>query len=98
VAKYIDIAENLRVRISSGEFPVGARLPSLLELMESYGAAQHTMRHALELLKDDGVLSISQGVPTYVVKLPDMGKATALEKLEQAQRLIDEAMRIIRDS
>lgn len=55
------IAENLRQRILGGEIPRGGRLPSERELAEQLGASRATVREALQLLKDEGVLTTVRG-------------------------------------
>lgn len=98
VPKYRDIADDIRNRISTGDFPVGGRLPNLRELRREYDAAEHTVRNALKILKEEGLLRISQGLPMVVLRAPDMGRVTVLAKLEQVRDDIDWAIRMLRES
>lgn len=60
------IAE-LRNQISSGEWPVGSRIPTEPELVELLGVARNTVREAVRALAHNGLLDIRQGSGTYVV-------------------------------
>jgi GntR family transcriptional regulator len=56
---WLQVYDFLRERIDSGEFPPGARLPSIMTLSQDYGAAGVTVRKALAKLRDEGrVISI----------------------------------------
>jgi GntR family transcriptional regulator len=66
VAPYIQLAAILRARIESGELAAGARLPSIIDLSESYGVARVTAHKALRVLVDSGLAVVSPGRGTYV--------------------------------
>jgi DNA-binding GntR family transcriptional regulator len=57
VARYRDIAVDLKHRIASGEFgDPGDRLPTISDLMAHYGVpGLNTIRQAQQLLVDDGL-------------------------------------------
>ncbi|MFB8236170.1 GntR family transcriptional regulator [Kitasatospora purpeofusca] len=54
--EYERIAGDLVRRIQSGEFPPGTRLPSLTALEEAYGTSQTTVRHAIAVLRNNGMV------------------------------------------
>jgi GntR family transcriptional regulator len=56
----------LRARIESGE--ITARLPSERDLHNEFGPAPMTVRKAVRLLVDDGLVVVVPGRGTYVVK------------------------------
>lgn len=58
---YKTIAEALRRRVTGGEFPPGASLPSEAELTAEYGVARNTLRRALADLEQDGLLITMPG-------------------------------------
>ena len=64
--RYREIAEALRDRVDGGEFPSGRLLPSEAELSRAYEASRVTIRRALELLRDEGLLDARQGVGWFV--------------------------------
>jgi DNA-binding GntR family transcriptional regulator len=91
VSKHVDIANGLRERIRAGEFPVGTMLPGISDLQAEYDAALNTIRAAQGVLRDEGVLRITQGVGAEVIALPTGNERqliatirTALNQLEAA--------------
>ncbi|MBF4589411.1 GntR family transcriptional regulator [Curtobacterium sp. VKM Ac-1395] len=59
--------EDLRSRISAGEFPVGQRLPSEAELLAHYDVSAITLRRALDMLREAGYVARRPRVGTTVV-------------------------------
>ena len=53
------MASELRVRIESGDLTPGARVPSITTLMQEYGIARNTARHALAVLADEGLIEVT---------------------------------------
>lgn len=64
--KYLRIHADLRDRITSGQWPVGSPLPAQRELAEEFGVSVMTLRQALQLLTDDGLIEARHGSGTYV--------------------------------
>jgi GntR family transcriptional regulator len=50
------LASLLRNRIASGRLPSGMRMPDAAELSREYGLAPESVRQALNVLCDEGVL------------------------------------------
>ena len=67
---YQQIAASLRAAIADGTYPVGARLPTELELCEQFGISRFTARGAVRLLLTAGLVSRRQRVGTVVIALP----------------------------
>ena len=66
-AKYVLLAEQLRSRLP--EFARnGRKLPTEAELCQSYGMSRQTVRHALQLLVDEGLIQRRHGSGSYVKK------------------------------
>ena len=91
MSKHVDIANALRERIRAGEFPVGTMLPGISDLQAEYDAALNTIRAAQGVLRDEGLLRITQGVGAEVIALPAGNERqliatirTALNQLEAA--------------
>lgn len=59
--RYRTIADDLRRRGEEGEFAAGRLLPSESELSGSYAASRITIRKALEVLRDEGLVDSRQG-------------------------------------
>jgi DNA-binding GntR family transcriptional regulator len=62
------LAAILRGQIESGELAPRARLPSILELAGRYELAGVTVRKALDILKDEGLIVAVSGMGTFVVE------------------------------
>lgn len=67
---YRQIAAALRDAIECGELGPGDRLPSESELMRRFGVAQGTVRHALALLRGEGIVVAEHGRGVYVRTRP----------------------------
>lgn len=60
------VIEQLRASVSSGEWPVGQRIPNETVLVESLGVGRNTVREAVRALAHAGILDVRQGDGTYV--------------------------------
>ena len=63
---YRQAADDLRKRISKGEFGPGERLPSVRDLATEYGVAPQTMQNALKELRKDELVVAQQGRAFFV--------------------------------
>lgn len=63
---YVQIADDLRRAIRSGELAAGERLPSGRELAAQYDVAPMTIQQAIRVLRDDGVVESFQGRGVFV--------------------------------
>ncbi len=70
---YQQIAADIIRAIESGELRVGSRVPSESALIQTYGVARNTARHAVEYLRAEG----------WVRTLPQRGTFVA-ERVDQA--------------
>ena len=64
--KYLRNHARLRDRITSGRWPAGSALPPQRELADEFGVSLMTLRQALQLLIDDGLVGTRHGSGTYV--------------------------------
>jgi GntR family transcriptional regulator len=62
----LEIAGELREQISAGALVGGAVLPSEAELAGSYGVSRVTVRKALDVLREEGLVSSRQGFGWFV--------------------------------
>jgi GntR family transcriptional regulator len=65
-SRYAALAAALRHRIVAGEWPPGTPLPSETALATEHGVALGTMRRALELLAEQGLIERRHGRGTFV--------------------------------
>ncbi len=68
--RYQQIADELRARVKDGLYAPGRVLPSEAELGHEFGASRVTVRRALELLRDDGLVDARQGFGWFVSGSP----------------------------
>jgi len=68
--KYQQIADDLRTRVAAGEFAAGRLLPSESELGGAYAASRVTVRRALEVLRDEGLVDSRQGFGWFAAASP----------------------------
>jgi len=64
------IAETLRSRVQAGELRAGSRLPSEPDLARSLGVSRSSLRGAIALLEEDGLLHRAHGSGTFVTHKP----------------------------
>lgn len=70
VSRYLQLAGHFRRRIEQGEWPVGARIPTVVELAEECGVANMTVRRALDILEADGLIERFRAKGTFVRETP----------------------------
>ena len=66
IVLYRQLANVLRQRILDGTMPSGTSLPTEFELSASYGVSRGTVRQALSLLSDEGLVERVPGRGTFV--------------------------------
>ena len=64
--RYREIAATLRAEIGSDRLSAGSVLPSEATLSDRFSASRVTVRRALEVLRDEGILSSRQGAGWFV--------------------------------
>lgn len=66
---YIIIYDKLKFAIKGGTYPPGSFLPTEQELETLYQVSRTTIRRAVKLLSDEGILSVRQGCGTMVMDI-----------------------------
>lgn len=94
---YAQVADAIRERIVKGVWPINAQIPTLPALAKEFGVGLITVRQAVQLLKNEGLLEPRQGQGTFVMRKPEthprMRVESSLSSLaelyrKQAPRLI----------
>ena len=67
---YATIARSLRDEISAGRWSPGDLLPTIDTLMHDYGVGRATVRIALKMLADEGLIISERGRGTFVLGRP----------------------------
>lgn len=90
-----EVSEQIRNSIASGEMPVGAKLPVEKELSDMYGVGRSTIREAVSVLSNIGMLRVMQGKGTFVVSQRATNEPIA-QRLKRAQSCdLDEIRQIL---
>lgn len=66
--RYLAVYDKLFKMINEGIFKDGTRLPSEPDLAKSLGVSRTTLRQALSLLQDDGLIKNIQGKGNFILK------------------------------
>lgn len=69
--RYVQVASALRRRIQEGRWAIGDKIATLEELENEFSVARVTVRQAIELLQDEGLLKSHQGKGTFVMRTPE---------------------------
>jgi GntR family transcriptional regulator len=71
---WLQLANLLRAKIRSGELQPGRIMPSETTLMQEHDLARGTVRKAIDVLADEGLVNRVQGRGTFVVPAERMPK------------------------
>lgn len=80
--RYQQIAEEVRARLTGGEFGPGEVLPSESSLGAAYDASRVTIRKALEILRNEGLIDARQGFGWFVASDPVRQPLNTLDTIE----------------
>lgn len=64
-----EVAARLSEQISLGQYKVNEQLPIEPELMKNFGVGRSTIREAIKILANSGLLRVQQGIGTFVDQL-----------------------------
>jgi GntR family transcriptional regulator len=91
--RYQQIADELRGRVLSGGYAPGRMLPSESEMSEEFDASRVTVRRALEMLREEGLVDARQGfgwfVPGDPVRQP-LGRLATIEEQMEASGVVSQ--------
>ncbi|MDN5913812.1 MAG: GntR family transcriptional regulator [Pseudonocardia sp.] len=91
-AKYLRIAREIAETIESGRLTPGRALPAQREMAEHFGVTLMTMRQALNLLVDQGLVNVNHGRGTFVAERPHRmlldGLTSFAEQMAMAGRVL----------
>jgi GntR family transcriptional regulator len=63
---YLRVADDIAARIGSGELPTGTRLRAERDLAEHYEVSYGTVRHAVKVLRERGLVRTVHGRGNYI--------------------------------
>lgn len=79
-----DVYDQLYIRISSGKYPLGSKLPSEYELAAEFSVSRPIVRTALARLRDSGLIVSRRGSGSYVsdATMTDAGSFGPIKSVE----------------
>jgi GntR family transcriptional regulator len=89
--RYLELADALRARLAVGNHAPGGALPSEAQLGREYAASRVTVRRALELLRNEGLVASRQGAGWFVALDPvrqPLGRITTIEAALEAAGVV----------
>lgn len=94
---YKSIADRLRLRLNSSNFNIGSPLPGEKKLAEEFGVARMTIRKAIDLLVEWGLVVRRHGSGTYVARKDvhhEASNVTGLAEVlrEQGKQVISQVL------
>lgn len=78
-----EVASRLQEQVSLGKYKINEKLPIEPELMKSFGVGRSTIREAIKILANSGLLRVQQGIGTFV-ELPTGSKEPMDQRLKRA--------------
>jgi len=91
-----EVASKLQEQISLGRYKINEKLPIEAELMKSFGVGRSSIREAMKLLANSGLLRIQQGVGTFVQEVTSIQepmdqrlKRASLKDLDEVRQLLE---------
>lgn len=88
------VAEQLRQQITEGVYGIGDKLPTEPELMKTFRVGRSSIREAVKLLVNMGVVQVRQGSGTFVAEPSDNDDGSI--KMRNADRTeLDEVRKIL---
>lgn len=70
VSRYIQLASLFKKRIADGEWQIDERIPTVEQLAKECGVAVMTIRQALDILEEDGLIERFRAKGTFVRQAP----------------------------
>ena len=88
---YVQIAEELREKITDGEYIDSEKLPSETSLANKMGVSRTTIREAVGILEKDGLVDRIHGVGTIITRsnIPVSGGAERLKSFTESIKDLD---------
>ncbi len=80
---YLQIIDQIRLRITVGDWQPGFKLPSIRELAVSTRVSVITVKRAYQELENEGVIVTQQGKGSFVAQIDDLGLRLREDELEQ---------------
>jgi len=91
-----EVAQRLQEQISRGVYKPADKLPTEPALMQEFGVGRSTIREAVRILANGGVLRVQQGIGTFIEEntgiaepLPQRLNRAQFEDLDEVRQLLE---------
>jgi DNA-binding GntR family transcriptional regulator len=86
---YQQLSSRLRTAIEAGDYRPGEQLPSHQRLADTYGVAIGTVKRALGVLREQGLITTRHGMGSYIrAHTPDHTDAAGEDELAEIRRTV----------
>jgi len=90
----MQIADDLRAKIGGGEYQPGGKLPSNKAMATQYSTSTETVRRALRLLTDEGIVTAHSTLGTFVLRpVTEARTSLTVAELDGAMRKMESRLR-----
>jgi DNA-binding GntR family transcriptional regulator len=79
----------LSSQIRDGRYQVGDELPPIAALADEFQVSHMTVKEALRLLRERGVISTSRGTRARVLTIPQQGEGPLTDQLQAIRERLD---------
>jgi DNA-binding FadR family transcriptional regulator len=90
-----EVASQIKTYIRSGQLVAGQQLPTEPELMKQYGVGRSTIREAVRMLANSGLLRVQQGVGTFINEYVEDSESLHQRLQRAAAKDIDEVRQLL---
>jgi DNA-binding FadR family transcriptional regulator len=90
-----EVSDRIKEAIRTGQYGVNEKLPTEPELMKQLGVGRSTIREAVRMLANSGLLSVQQGIGTFVADPIDNRESLAERLNRAASEDIDEIRQLL---
>jgi len=80
---YLQIIEQIKLRISVGDWQQGFKLPSIRELAVATQVSVITVKRAYQELENEGVIVTQQGKGSFVASASNLGSRLKEQEMEE---------------
>ncbi|WP_063042316.1 GntR family transcriptional regulator [Nocardia grenadensis] len=88
--RYALIADDIRAKISRGDYAPGDQLPTKAQLMEQWGAALNTVARAITELQNEGLVETFHGVGSFVQSPAPVEQAGEGDEVAQLRARVEQ--------
>lgn len=86
VSLYVRLSSTLRSKIVDGEWKIGDQIPTVIQLSELYDVSKITVREAIKILTEEGLLEAGRGRGTFVIGKPQNAHINPIFEPQRQQK------------